>query len=57
MNATHTKERQEMSHEQVWAHLAVRYNGPDEEAYAKKLDVESSVSNWWGHVSNNNYND
>jgi hypothetical protein len=30
MNATHTKERQEMSHEQVWAHLAVRYSIMDQ---------------------------
>ncbi len=26
MSATHTKERQEMSHEQVCAHMAVQYN-------------------------------
>jgi hypothetical protein len=57
MSATHTKERQEMSHEQVWAHMAVQYNGPELDAYAEKLDVDSSsVPNWWGHVSHNNYN-
>jgi hypothetical protein len=57
MSATHTKERQEMSHEQVWAHMAVQYNGPELDAYAEKLDAESrSGPNWWGHVSHNNYN-
>ena len=57
MSATHTKARQEMSNEQVWAHMVVQYNGPELDAYAEKLDVDSSsVPSWWGHVSQNNYN-
>ena len=57
MGATHTKERQEMTNEQVWAHMVIQYNGPELDEYTKILDVESRVPNWWGHVSHSNYND
>ena len=46
-----------MTHEQVWAHMVIRYNGPELDEYTKILDVESRVPNWWGHVSHSNYND
>ncbi len=57
MSATHTKERQDMSDEQggLCVGGGTHAGGPD--AYAEKLDVESSTPNWWGHMSHNNYND
>jgi hypothetical protein len=57
MSATHTKERQEMTNEQVWAHMVIQYNGPELDEYTQTLDAESRVPNWWGHVSQNNYYD
>ena len=57
MSATHTKERQEMTNEQVWAHMVIQYNGPELNEYTQTLDAESRVPNWWGHVSQNNYNE
>jgi hypothetical protein len=56
MGAVHTKQRSEMSHEQVWAHMVIQYNGPTLAAYAEQLDVESRMPNWWGHVNQSNYN-
>ena len=47
MGATHTKTRSQLSHEQVWAHMIVQFNG---------RNTESMVPNWWGHVAHCNYN-
>jgi hypothetical protein len=56
MGAVHSKQRSEMSHEQVWAHMMIQFNGPQLSEYAKKIDMESRVPNWWGHVGTSNYN-
>ena len=56
MGATHTKTRSGISHEQVWANMMVQFNGPSLSVYAKRLDTESRVPNWWGHVARSNYN-
>jgi hypothetical protein len=36
--------------------MVIQYNGPTLAAYAEKLDVESRIPNWWGHVNHSNYN-
>ena len=56
MGAVHSKRRSEMSHEQVWAHMMVQFNGPPLGTYAQTLDAESRMLNWWGHVNHTNYN-
>ena len=57
MGGVHNKQRSEMTAEQVWAHMLVLYNGPTTvEAYADKLNVDSRVPGWWGHVNQSNYN-
>ena len=49
--------RPEMTAEQVWAHMLVLYNGPTTvAAYANKLNVDSRVPGWWGHVNQSNCN-
>jgi hypothetical protein len=56
MGATHTKTRSDLSHEQVWAHMMVQFNGPSLPAYAQMLNAESIAPNWWGRVAHCNYN-
>jgi hypothetical protein len=56
MGAVHSKQRPEMSHEQVWAHMMIQFNGPQLSEYAKKIDMESRVPNWWSHLGTSNYN-
>jgi hypothetical protein len=57
MGGVHNKERSEMTAAQVWAHMLVLYNGPTTvAAYADKLNVDSRVPGWWGHVNQSNYN-
>ncbi len=53
---TRNCDQPEMSHEQVWAHMVIQYNGSKLAAYADQLDVESRINNWWGHVNQSNYN-
>ncbi len=45
MGAVHSKQRSEMGHEQVWAHMMVNFNGPKLSEYANIfiIDVESKV--------------
>jgi len=56
MGAVHSTLRSEMGHEQVWAHMIVHFNGPKLLEYANKINVESKVPNWWGHIGTSNYN-
>ena len=56
MGAVHSTLRSEMGHEQVWAHMIVHFNGPKLFEYANKINVESKVPNWWGHIGTSNYN-
>jgi hypothetical protein len=56
MGAVHCMRHSEMSHEQVWAHMMVQFNGPPLGTYAQMLDAESRMLNWWGHVNHTNYN-
>ena len=57
MGGVHNKQRSEMTAAQVWAHMLVLYNGPTTvAAYADKLNVDSRVPGWWGHVNQSNYN-
>jgi hypothetical protein len=56
MGATYTKTRSDLSHEQVWAHMMVQFNGPSLPAYAQMLNADSIAPNWWGHVGHSNYN-
>ena len=34
MGAVHSKQRSEMGHEQVWAHMMIQFNGSQLSAYA-----------------------
>jgi hypothetical protein len=43
MGSTHTKQRSELSHVQVFARLM---NGPPVQEYAAQLDVDSRLPQW-----------
>ena len=46
MGATHSKQRHEMGHEQVFANLIIGFNGPSVPEFAAQLDIESRQPNW-----------
>ena len=53
MGAVHTKERSELSHQQVMAHVVIGFNGPSVREFAESIDRESKEKvgpEWWGFV-------
>lgn len=46
MGATHSKQRSELGHNQVFAHLMIGFNGPSVIEFAQQLDIESRQPNW-----------
>ena len=56
MGAAHTKERSELSHKQVMAHVVIGFNGPSVREFAESIDRESKEKvgpEWWGFVHPN----
>ena len=52
----HTKERSELSREQVFANLIIGFNGPPVPEFAAQLDAESRQPNWPLYIRPNNFN-
>ena len=46
MGSAHSKQRSELSHDQVFAHLIIGFNGPTVAEFAAHLDIESRQPNW-----------
>ena len=46
MGSAHCKQRSELSHDQVFAHLIIGFNGPTVAEFAAQLDIESRQPNW-----------
>ena len=57
MGATHSKQRSEMSHEQVVAHMIMGFNGPNVTEFAANVRAASKLPNWPLYIHPNNYND
>jgi hypothetical protein len=59
MGATHShsKQRSEMSHEQVVAHMIMGFNGPNVSEFAANVRAASKLPNWPLYIHPNNYND
>ncbi len=45
MGAAHSKQRSEMGHAQVFAHLIIGFNGPTIDEFATQMDIESRQPN------------
>ena len=56
MGAIHTKQRSEMSHAQVLAHLILGFNGPSVPEFAALLNVESRQPHWDLYIPPCNFN-
>ena len=58
MGAAHSKNRSELSHEQVLAHILIGFNGPSLTEFKLSLNLDSKAhgTNWWGYVAPCNYN-
>jgi hypothetical protein len=53
MGATHSKQRSELSHEQVLASMVIGFNGPLVLDFSSSIDRESREKfgpEWWGYV-------
>ncbi len=46
MGAIHTKQRSEMGHAQVFAHLMIGFNGPTVNEFTELIEIESMQPNW-----------
>ncbi len=46
MGSTHTKQRSELSHAQVFAHLMIGFNGLPVPEFAAQLNVDSRLPHW-----------
>ncbi len=56
MGAAHTKERSELGHKQVMAHVVSGFNGPSVQEFAEPIDREIKEKvgpEWWGFVHPN----
>ncbi len=56
MGAVHTKQRSELGHAQVLAHLMICFNGPTVDEFTELIDVESRQPNWALYIHPNNFN-
>jgi len=56
MGASNSKQRSEMSHEQVFAHMIIGFNGPSTSEFATKIRAASKFPNWNLYIHPNNYN-
>jgi hypothetical protein len=58
MGAAHSKNRSELSHEQVLAHMLIGFNGPSLTEFKSSINLDSKAhgTNWWGYVAPCNYN-
>ena len=58
MGAAHSKNRSELSNEQVLAHMLIGFNGPSLTEFKLSLNLISKAhgTNWWGYVAPCNYN-
>ena len=56
MGASHTKQRSELAHAQVFAHLIIGFNGPPINEFTKLIDIESRQPNWPLYIHPCNFN-
>jgi hypothetical protein len=56
MGAVHSKQRSEMRHAQVFAHLMIGFNGPTVPEFMELIDIESRQPNWPLYIHPNNFN-
>jgi hypothetical protein len=56
MSAAHSKQRSEMGHAQVFAHLMIGFNGPTIAEFATLMDIESRQPNWPLYIHPSNFN-
>ena len=56
MGAVHTKQRFELGHAQVFAHLMIGFNGPTVDEFTELIDIESRQPNWALYIHPNNFN-
>jgi hypothetical protein len=56
IGAVHTKQRSELGHAQVIAHLMIGFNGPAVDEFTELIDVESRQPNWALYIHPNNFN-
>ena len=56
MGSTHTKQRSELSHAQVFAHLMIGFNGLPLPEFAAQLDVDSRLPHWPLYIRPNHKN-
>ena len=55
MGAAHSKQRSELGHAQVFAHLMIGFNGPTVTEFAELLDFESRQPHWPLYISPTNF--
>ena len=57
-NATHSKQRSELSHEQTLATMMIGFNGPELPEFVNDMqrDSKSLGRDWWGFIPPCNYN-
>jgi hypothetical protein len=56
MGASHSKQRSEMSHAQVFAHMIIGFNRPSTIEFAAKIRAASKLPNWPLYIHPNNFN-
>jgi hypothetical protein len=55
MGAAHSKQRSELGHAQVFAHLMIGFNGPSVTEFAELLDFESRQPHWPLYIPPTNF--
>ncbi len=56
MGTAHSKQRSEMGHAQVFAHLMIGFNGPTIDEFATLMNIESRQPNWPLYIHSSNFN-
>jgi hypothetical protein len=56
MGAAHSKQRSEMGHAQVFAHMVIGFNGPPVKEFERLIEIESRQPNWPLYIHPNNFN-
>ena len=56
MGAAHSKQRSEMGHAQVFAHMIIGFNGPPVKEFERLIEIESRQPNWPLFIHPNNFN-
>jgi hypothetical protein len=56
MGAAHSKQRSEMGHAQVFAHMIIGFNGPRVKEFESLIEIESRQPNWPLYIHPINFN-